>query len=443
MTVTAIPKASGVAPPAEPEQRGRPWLLAAVSAAEGAALAVVVTYSGMWVWRPVRGLAAVGITAVAVLALRDARRLTRGLVALGLGIVGTAVGAGIAVPWLSKSGVTAMGTAGAVALVGGLVLLVAGAAVLVRLARGWWRLAALPVGLVVLAFVIWPLSFAVAATNVPPTTLGRSTPATFGLPFTEARFAATGGVALSGWYIPSPYGAAVLSLHGSGSTRSEVLNHAVVLARHGFGVLLYDARGHGRSGGRAMDFGWYGDEDIAGALRFLQRQPGVDSTRIAAVGMSMGGEEAIGAAATMPAIRAVVAEGATNRQAGDKAWLSEAFGFQGTITEGVEHMTFGLADLLTNASPPITLHDAVRKAAPRPVLLIAAGSVADEARAGRYIQSASLSTVDLWVVPNTTHTHALGTHRQEWEERVVGFLDHALRVNESGGTPQSEGGPLP
>jgi len=35
---------------------------------------------------------------------------------------------------------------------------------------------------------------------------------------------------------------------------------------------------------------------------------------------------------------------------------------------------------LTEAEPPIALHDAVAVAAPRPVLLIAAGDVADEAR---------------------------------------------------------------
>lgn len=80
-------------------------------------------------------------------------------------------------------------------------------------------------------------------------------------------------------------------------------------------ALLYDARG---SDGRAMDFGWYGDEDIAGATAFLSDQSDVDADRIAAVGMSMGGEQAIGAAATNMDIRAVVAEGSTNRVASDR-----------------------------------------------------------------------------------------------------------------------------
>jgi hypothetical protein len=52
--------------------------------------------------------------------------------------------------------------------------------------------------------------------------------------------------------------------------------------------------------------------------------------------------------------------------------------------------------------------------------------MADEARADRYIRSASPDTVELWVVPDTGHTDALATHPDEWETRVTTFLDRAL-----------------
>ena len=135
-----------------------------------------------------------------------------------------------------------------------------------------------------------------------------------------------------------------------------------------------------------MDFGWYGNEDTTAAVSFLQAQPDVDDERIAAVGMSMGGEEVIGAAAADSRIRAVVAEGATNRVTGDKAWLSDEFGWRGAVQERVEWLLYSTTDLLTDAAPPMTLRDAVAAASPRPVLLIAGGDVADEGRAGRYIQ---------------------------------------------------------
>ena len=327
-----------------------------------------------------------------------------------------------------------MSVAGTAVLVGGVLLLGSGATSLLRSAPRW-RLPEL-VGIAsVCLLLVWCLGQSVAATNVPPTQLGSETPADMGLAYRSVEFPATDGVSLSGWYVPSRNNAAVALLHGAGSTRSNVLDHAVVLARHGYGVLLYDARGHGRSDGRAMDFGWFGDRDLGGAVTFLERQRGVDSSRIAAFGMSMGGEQAIGAAASIDAIAAVVAEGATNRVAGDRAWLSDEFGLRGALTESAERLTYTYADLLTSASPPIALRDAVRAARGHPVLLIAAGDMPDEARAGRSIRRASPGTVELWIAPSTGHTDALQTHSEEWEARVIDFLDHALRIDE-GRRPQ-------
>jgi pimeloyl-ACP methyl ester carboxylesterase len=213
--------------------------------------------------------------------------------------------------------------------------------------------------------------------------------------------------------------------HGSGSTRSAVLGHAAVLARHGYGVLLYDARGHGRSGGRGMDLGWYGDADLRAATSFLLAQHDVRDGQVAVVGLSMGGEEAIGAAAADPRIRAVVAEGATGRTAADLAWLSDRYGARGWIQERINDLTYGLTDLLTDAAPPRELREAAAAAAPRPILLIAAGTVPDETYAGQYIQSGSPATVRLSVVSGSGHTGGLATSPTAWERQVTSFLDSA------------------
>jgi pimeloyl-ACP methyl ester carboxylesterase len=358
----------------------------------------------------------------------------RSTVELVLGAVALAVGVGYGGPHLVKTGLTLRSVVGVFVLVGGLVLFASGLRRLFR-SSPWWARFPARAGVVVLALLLClTLGQAVAATNVPRPELGSRTPADAGLRYRDVEFDATDGVTLSGWYVPSTNGAAVVLLHGAGSTRSNVLDHAVVLARHGYGVLLFDARGHGRSDGRAMDFGWFGDRDIGGAVAFLQQQADVDAERIGAVGMSMGGEQAIGASAGIDAIRAVVAEGATNRVAGDKAWLSDEFGVRGAISEAIEAMTYGFTDLLTSARPPITLHDAVR-ASTRPTLLIAAGDVADEARAGRHIASGSPGTVELWVVPDTGHTDAVRTQPEEWEARVATFLDDALGLGATTGPP--------
>jgi pimeloyl-ACP methyl ester carboxylesterase len=269
------------------------------------------------------------------------------------------------------------------------------------------------------------LGQAVAATQVPRTAIGSSTPARGGLTYSDAAFETSDGVRLSGWYIPSTNGAAVVVLHGAGSTRSDALDQAVVLARHGYGVLVFDARGHGRSAGRAMDFGWYGDEDVSAAVSYLQSRPDVHAG-IGALGLSMGGEEALGAAAGDPRIRAVVAEGATNRAPADREWLSDEYGWRGALQEGIDWLTYGVADLLTPAHKPATLRNAAAAVAPRPVLLIAAGAVPDEENADRYIQSGSPRSVQLWVVPDAGHTQGLRVEPGQWEQRVIAFFDSGL-----------------
>jgi pimeloyl-ACP methyl ester carboxylesterase len=406
--------------------RIRDWPATAV-VVEGVSAAFLVGRDGSPAWQVAR-VAGVGL--LTVLAAYGVTRpsTTAAAVAWLAGIVGVSVGVGIGVFHLAKSGPLATTLAGLGCLVSGAFLLTWGVAGLVRAVRGLWRRLVVTVVVVVAAaLLVVPTAPAFYVTNVPRPAVGNATPADRGLDYREVRFRTPDGATLAGWYVPSRNGAAVALLHGASSTRSAVLDHAVVLARGGYGVLLYDARGHGGSTGRAMDFGWYGDQDVTGAVSFLAAREDVDPGRIGLVGMSMGGEQALGAAASDDRVRAVVAEGATGRTAADNEWFSEEYGVRGSLTEawtGV--LEYGLVDLLTAASPPVSLHDAVAATAPRPVLLITASTLAEEAAAARYIRSASPRTVSVWDVPGAAHTGGLETRPGAWEQRVVAFLDRSL-----------------
>jgi uncharacterized protein len=293
------------------------------------------------------------------------------------------------------------------------------------LARGWLFLT-IPVTVIVVLVLFSILAPSVLAANVPPAQRGIAVPSDFGLKAQEVRFTASDGVELGGWYIPSSNTSVVVLRHGSGSTSSDVLAQAKVLAGHGYGVLVTDARGHGMSGGKAMDFGWYGSSDIEGAVSFLLKQPGIDPKRIAVVGLSMGGEEAIGALADDPRIATVVAEGATARTEADKVWFADVYGFRGQIQMALEWIQYSITDLLTDAQKPESLSDAVKAAAPRPLLLITAGKVSDELSAAQYLQKNSPSNVTIWTVSGAGHISGLSVSPLEWENKVIGFLDKAL-----------------
>jgi pimeloyl-ACP methyl ester carboxylesterase len=342
-----------------------------------------------------------------------------------LGLLAAGIGGGIGLPYAAKAGVSVTTVVACTELAAGVALLVASAVSLAHAVHGWSRFGVV-VGVVAVSYlVLSTVGIAVAATNVPHVSLGRATPADYDLDYRDVTFRATDGVELSGWYVPSSNGDAVVLLHGAGSTRSSVLDHAAVLARAGYGVLLFDARGHGESSGRAMDFGWYGDRDVNGAVQFVAQQPDAANGRVLAVGMSMGGEEAIGAAASNPKICGVVAEGATGRTADDRAWLSSAYGIRGFGQELVDRVTYGFVDLLTPASPPTSLRHAVEEMAPRRVLLIAARRVESEPHAADHVEGGSPKTVDVWVAPGAGHTGALEARQSEWIDRVTTFLASA------------------
>lgn len=268
--------------------------IAAVTAAAGLAFAVLVGHDGSPGWRVAR-VAGVTVLAFGLVAVQTrAGDRARGTVAAAAGIVALAVGVGF-LPFAVKDSSSLPAVAGMVLLVAGLLLAATGTVLGTRGRPVAWRIAAgvgTLVASVLAAFIVSP---AVAATNVPRPSIG-ATPASVGLAYESVTLTTTDRVRLAGWYLPSTNRAAVVLLHGAGSTRSNVLDVAAVLAQHEFGVLLVDARGHGGSGGRAMDFGWRGDPDIAAATAYLANRPDVDRWRIGVVGMSMGGEQALGPA---------------------------------------------------------------------------------------------------------------------------------------------------
>jgi pimeloyl-ACP methyl ester carboxylesterase len=360
---------------------------------------------------------------------RDSHAVLAHAAAFVLGVVTLSVGAGLGPRHAAKEGLVAATVVGFVLLGAGTALAGwAAVGVLRRLRRRWWLLA-VPLMLVTTYLFLWTVGQAVVADFPARPALGSRTPAEVGLEYRDVRFPAADGVTLAGWYLPSRNGAAVALLHGAGSTRSAVLDHAAVLARGGYGVLLFDARGHGESAGNGMEFGWYGEPDAEGAVNFLSTQADVTRDRVGLVGLSMGGEEAIGAAGRDDRVAAVVAEGATNRVSEDKGYLAE-YGARGQVQRGIDWLTYSLTELLTDAPRPASLRDSVAAAAgrkdPTAFLLVTAGEVETESLAADYVRAVAPGSVQVWTVADAGHTAGLDVAPETWQRRVLSFLDDAL-----------------
>jgi alpha-beta hydrolase superfamily lysophospholipase len=105
-------------------------------------------------------------------------------------------------------------------------------------------------------------------------------------------------------------GAIVVMAHGLSGTRRDRLGpFAERFAAAGLAALVFDHRGFGDSGGeRDLFLPARQLEDWRGAIAFARSLPGIDPSRVATFGSSMGGGNALAAAASDPDVAAVVSQ---------------------------------------------------------------------------------------------------------------------------------------
>ncbi len=136
-------------------------------------------------------------------------------------------------------------------------------------------------------------------------------PTTLGLPDGQmVTVQARDGVTLHGWYLPpSPARQAdstapgLLWFYGNMETIEGIAPVLRDFRPPGIGTLVLDYRGYGASEGEPTEAGVYLDAEAA--WNFLVSRPGIDSTRIAAYGRSIGSAVALYLATERP-VKAVV-----------------------------------------------------------------------------------------------------------------------------------------
>lgn len=251
------------------------------------------------------------------------------------------------------------------------------------------------------------------------------TPADVGLTgYQEVHLQPQPGQTLTGWYVPSQNGAAVLLLQGHWTARDGMLPEAQILARHGYGIMLLDP--HPCAGpGVLHTLGHAEIADVAAAIQFIRGQPDIAADKIGVLGFSIGGVIAVESAARLPEIRAVVAEGNFH----DLTTHITPRGARDTLLGSlVQSFIVFFFRYYTGVDPAsVRPIDSVAKISPRPLLFIA-GEYEAEANQTQAQFEAAGPPKELWLVPQVGHGGYGDRWPEEYERRMVAFFDQNLLV---------------
>jgi len=245
-----------------------------------------------------------------------------------------------------------------------------------------------------------------------------------GLTYQNIALTTADGVPISGWYVPGTQPNAIVLVHGIHANRAYLIPQAQFLAEAGYHLLLIDLRGHGRSGGKLLTFGYGEAQDVRAAVDYLLALPDVE--RVGVLGHSLGAAAVIREAAGDPRVKALVIQSSYSSLS-DAA--EDAFdNFTVFPKQFFAPMIVALAEYRTQVD--IGQVDSTRdltQMPARPVLII--HSLDDNLFPFHHAQKmydAARDPKQLWAVQGIGHINPIVGHEAEYRERVLRFFADAF-----------------
>jgi pimeloyl-ACP methyl ester carboxylesterase len=244
------------------------------------------------------------------------------------------------------------------------------------------------------------------------------------LPVAErVTFQGVDGVPLVGDFVAPRNGAAVILIHGLYANREQLLPEAHLLAEHGYGVLIYDNRAHGDSGGSTATWGQLESEDAARAVDYVQQRTGLPAGKIGLIGLSIGGTAALRETSGDPRIGALVVEATYSSMGEEVQFMYRRYG---ALSEWPARWIAQLLGRLDYSQ--IEPRDIVCGLSSRPLLLVYGSEDPDVPIAEAQRMAAAACRPDELVVVNvTSHGGYLDSpDAQMYAARLLGFFDSHL-----------------
>jgi pimeloyl-ACP methyl ester carboxylesterase len=175
-----------------------------------------------------------------------------------------------------------------------------------------------------------------------------------------------------------------------------------------------------------VSLGYEEIDEVADALDYLTSRPDIDPDHIGVFGFSSAGATAIMAAARLPQLKAVVAEGGYGDFAEDSLTANPDGSLFSYVQAGFFWSVRQTYRLLTgldiNLLSPV---DVIGRIAPRPILLIY-GSKEISLTGARNQQTAAGGNAELWIVEGAGHGDYLDVAPEAYEAQLVSFFDRSL-----------------
>lgn len=299
-----------------------------------------------------------------------------------------------------------------------------------QFAKGLARKAWLPVSILagivgtVLIGLLLPAFLAARKLTRRPAPDPPADPAALGLPYEEASFLTEDGLTLRGWFIPAPVPArgTILFCHGHSGSMDGDLGYVPALHQHGYNVLMFDFRAHGRSEGRHVSMGFHERKDVLAAVRFLESK-GIHEVGL--LGFSMGGATAIITAPLAPAVKAVVTDSAFATLDTTVAGGLRVKGIPEPIPRLVGKLAIKIAAILLARR----LEDAypirwVHQAAPRGLFIIhGEADIYVPVEDARRLYALAGEPKQLWVAPGAGHREIDQVAPGEYLPNILAFFD--------------------
>jgi alpha-beta hydrolase superfamily lysophospholipase len=255
----------------------------------------------------------------------------------------------------------------------------------------------------------------------------------------DVQITAADGITLRAWSlrpVASGSGAGpgtIVAFHGVTDNRLSMVGYAEIFLRHGYAVLLPDARAHGVSGGDTATYGLREADDIHRWVDWLEanERPGcvygfAESMGAAGLLQSLNGETrfcAVVAESPFSSFREVEYD-RIGQFFHTGPWLAES------ILRPVVDGTFLYANWKYGLDFSLVSAERAVASTQVPVLLI--HGIADHNVPIRHSRAiaASNGAVELWEVPGADHCGAMGVAPEAFERRAVGwFAGHGSTTN--------------